>query len=57
MKRIGKDFQSEHLHAALKSNGTFKDDLLKKASGGSSEWVGGWNGVEAPVSGAAAAGA
>tara|TARA_B100001093_G_scaffold396941_1_gene384158 strand:- start:233 stop:469 length:237 start_codon:yes stop_codon:yes gene_type:complete len=36
MKRIGTDFQSEHMHEALKAKGTSKDELLKAASGGSS---------------------
>ena len=39
MKKIGSEFQSEHMHEALKANGTSKDELLKGASGGSSaEW-------------------
>ena len=55
MKRIGTDFQSEHMHEALKSKDTSKDELLKAASGGSAE---GWEiGLGAPVAGAAAAGA
>ena len=56
MKRIGTDFQSEHMHEALKANGTSKDELLKGASGGSSsaEWYAA-NGIY--VGAAAAAGA
>ena len=42
MKRIGTDFQSEHMHEALKSKGTSKDELLKAASGGSGSY--GWAG-------------
>ena len=40
MKRIGTDFQSEHMHEALKAKGTSKDELLKAASGGamSADW-------------------
>ena len=56
MKRIGTDFQSEHMHEALKSKGTSKDELLKAASGGSSASEWGIT-VGAPVAGAAAAGA
>ena len=56
MKRIGTDFQSEHMHEALKAKGTSKDELLKGASGGSaSEWAIGT--ISAPVAGGAAAGA
>ena len=55
MKKIGSEFQSEHMHEALKANGTSKDDLLKGASGGSSTTD--WISAGAAVGGAAAAGA
>ena len=58
MKRIGTDFQSEHMHEALKANGTSKDELLKGASGGSSaEWGADYVSAPVAVQGAAAAGA
>ena len=54
MKRIGTDFQSEHMHEALKSKGTSKDELLKSASGGSSTAsTAGW--IAEPVAVTAAA--
>ena len=55
MKRIGTDFQSEHMHEALKSKGTSKDELLKAASGGSS--AEGWEIAEPVTIVAASAGA
>ena len=55
MKKIGSEFQSEHMHEALKANGTSKDDLLKGASGGSSTTD--WIEAGGTVAGAAAAGA
>ena len=55
VKRIGTDFQSEHMHEALKAKGTSKDELLKGASGGSS--TAGWYIAEPVAVGAAAAGA
>ena len=55
MKKIGSEFQSEHMHEALKANGTSKDELLKGASGGSSTTD--WLGAVGTVGGAAAAGA
>ena len=41
MKKIGSEFQSEHMHEALKANGTSKDELLKAASGGAvtNDWT------------------
>ena len=55
MKKIGSEFQSEHMHEALKANGTSKDELLKGASGGSSTTD--WIVAGGTTAGAAAAGA
>ena len=55
MKKIGSEFQSEHMHEALKANGTSKDDLLKGASGGSAP--SGWEDTTGAVIAASAAGA
>ncbi len=41
MAKIGKDFNSDHMHEALKSRNCTKDELLAHVSGGSktTDWV------------------